>query len=68
MPATITSTGRGGMKNIVQVPGEDVLTYQLQEEEGKLGGASSSAKQTNLKVFNASGSSPIVLRYISKSR
>ena len=29
MPATITSTGRGSIKNIIQMPGEDVLHLSL---------------------------------------
>jgi len=29
MPATITSTGRGSMKNIIQIPTEDALAHQL---------------------------------------
>jgi len=62
MPATITSTGRCSMKNVIQVPREDVHAHQLQKEESQLGGTSFSTKQTNVKVSTASGSSPTVLR------
>ena len=36
LPATITSTGRGSMKNIIQMPREDVPVHQLQKEESQL--------------------------------
>ena len=68
MLATITSTGRGRMKYIIQMLREDVSAHQLQKEESQLGATSFSAKQTNVKVSTTSGSSPIVLRYIPQSQ
>ena len=35
MPATITSIGRGSMKNVIQFPKEDMPTHQLQKEENQ---------------------------------
>ena len=68
MPSTMTSTDRGSTKNAIQVSKEDMPTHQLKKEESQHGGTSFSAKQTNIKVATTSGASPIVLRYISKSR
>jgi len=68
MPATMTSIGRGGMKNIIQMPREDLPAHQLEKKESQLGGTSFSAKQTNIKVSTTSGSSLIVLRNSPKSQ
>jgi len=37
MASTITSTGRGSMENIMQVPKEDMPTRQLQKDESQQG-------------------------------
>jgi len=37
MPAAITSTGSGSMKNVIQVPKKDMPTHQFQKEENKQG-------------------------------
>ena len=37
MPATITSTSRGSMKNVIQVLKEDIATHQLEKEENEQG-------------------------------
>jgi len=55
MPTAITSTWKGTMKNVIQVPKEDMLAHQLQREENQLGGTSVYAKQTNVKVSITSG-------------
>jgi len=68
MPASITSIGKGNMKNVIQVSKEDMPAQQLQKKENQLGGTSFSDKQTNVKVSITSALSPIVLRYIHKSQ
>jgi len=59
MPPTTTSTCKGSMKNVIQVPKENMPTHQLQKEEGQQGGTSFSTKQTNIKVDTTIGLSPV---------
>ena len=64
MSSTITSTGKGTIKNVIQVPKEDMPTHQLQIEESQQGVTSFSAKQTYIKVTATTRSTLIVLRDI----
>jgi len=35
MPSTVTFTGRGSTKNVIEVPKRDMPTHQLQKEESQ---------------------------------
>jgi len=68
MSSIITFTGKGGMKNVLQAPKEDIPTHQLKKEESKQGDTSSFVKQVDKKVITSTRSASIVLRYIPKSQ
>ena len=50
------------------MPKKDIPIYLLKKEESKQEDTSSSLKQVDKKFVTSTGSSPIVLRYIPKSR
>ena len=58
MPSTITSTSKGVMKNVIQGP----------KARKPTGVTSFTTKQKNMKVVTTTRLTPIVLRYIPKSR
>ena len=50
IPLTITSTGKSGAKNTLQMPKENVYKHPLKKEESKQGDIPSSDKQANKNV------------------
>jgi len=65
-PSTIASKGKGGTKNVLQAPNEDMPIHQLKKEQSKQRDTSSSVMQVDEKVATSIESASIVLRYIPK--